>query len=182
MNRDQWDALTPKGRWDIIVAQRGPDSKAGDVLKWFTTSVIRSEVGQILRAWGGSALVNDDLKAIILPAGPPTGKKGIDGFDWSHFLEHIHSAATYLGLPIGHVSSELYYEAITERNLYAAAAMMSKEFDVAESYKPFVEFMRHRDQFLKPRYAPAGLSSSYKKKGLSDLYTSEAQLLGGAEK
>ena len=64
MTREQWDQLSDKGKWDIKVAMRGPDSYYGEVLKWYTTSVIRGQVREIFRVGG---LVNADLQLVVLP-------------------------------------------------------------------------------------------------------------------
>jgi hypothetical protein len=159
----QWDALPPKGRWDIIVAQRGPDSKASETLKWFTTSVIRHQVGHILRAFGGSALINDDLNAVILTDGRIQGKKGIHGFDWSHFNDHIYQAAKWLELPVVLLGSDAYIDAMEDSTdphqaitkiIKAWETRYKGEYQGAGYKTAMKELVRHRDEYLIPRYAP----------------------------
>jgi hypothetical protein len=66
LSTKEWDAFTPKQRWDVIVALRGPDVARSEIIKWFTTSVIRGKMREVMRVGGQ---VNNDLNLIILPAG-----------------------------------------------------------------------------------------------------------------
>lgn len=162
MTNEEWDALTPKGRWDIMVAQRGPDCLHSDTLKWFTTSVIRAQVSKVLRAWGGSALINSDLSAIILPnsrIAAKSGSSGMASFDYSHFLDHIYQAAMHLHLPVGIIRADTWHEAMLlgekTGNLATVAdkllsGLSAEELDQQPAFK---ELKRHRDQYLVKRYA-----------------------------
>src|SRR3990167_9321895 len=48
--KERWDLeLNDKGKWDVMVAMRGPDSNYGETLKWFTTSVIRGRCRRAFR-------------------------------------------------------------------------------------------------------------------------------------
>ena len=71
MTPEQWKTLPDKARWDITVTLRGPDSRYGETIKWFTSSVIRGQVVEIFNTHG---LVNPDLHLVILPIGSEGGK------------------------------------------------------------------------------------------------------------
>lgn len=67
---EKWNQMSPKMKWDILVTLRGPDQRSS-VIKWFTTSVIRAALGEVLinligKPAGG--MVNDWLGLIILPS------------------------------------------------------------------------------------------------------------------
>lgn len=65
LTQTEWEAFTPKQKWDVIVALRGPDVAGSETIKWFTTSVIRGRMRQVMRVGGQ---VNTDLNLIILPS------------------------------------------------------------------------------------------------------------------
>jgi hypothetical protein len=103
ITQEQWDALNGKGKWDSIVALRGPDFINSGVLKWFTSSVIRHRMSGIMRVGG---LVNSTLPFVTLPSGlyaPRTGN-----FDAGHFLGHISEAAMWLSVPIAWVEGKVF--------------------------------------------------------------------------
>ena len=142
--KEQWDALPPKGKWDVQVALRGPDLPAPSVIKWFSTSVIRGKMKEVTRVGG---LVNDSLNLIILPSDAKFFKVPSDlkekviiqmgfspFFDQHHFWEHVRVAATWLGIPVMTLSNyrdiirpegecELYYnnvrKALPQLHAYA---------------------------------------------------------------
>jgi len=100
MTQDHWKALTPKQKWDILVALRGPDLVGfqGSKLKWMTSAVIRGHMWSLVKPTGGSAMVNSDLPGPILPTMEMPA--GWGQFDGDHFLGHIQTAAVHMGLPI----------------------------------------------------------------------------------
>jgi hypothetical protein len=102
LSQAAWDQMEGKARWDSIVALRGPDLRNSDTLKWFTTSVIRYKLHQIMRVGG---MVNDRLPFVVLPKmhGKDSGT-----FSISHFVGHIQEAAAWLNIPRVHVSSEIW--------------------------------------------------------------------------
>lgn len=66
----QWESFTPKQKWDVIVALRGPDTHNSETMKWFTTAVIRGKMRKVMRVGG---MVNPDLNLIIIPSGSING-------------------------------------------------------------------------------------------------------------
>ena len=108
MTPTQWANLPDKGRWDIMVALRGPDAPSPEVMKWFTSSVIRGQVREVFNSHG---LVNSDLQLVVLPTG--YGKS--NGWNREHFCSHIHSAAGWLGLPVLSVECKVWIDAMNRR-------------------------------------------------------------------
>ena len=102
----QWRSLPDKGKWDIQVALRGPDSYYGEALKWYTTGVIRGHVRNVMRVGG---TVNTDLRLVVCPL-DRTGKKVTDSWNAGHFLDHIIAAATWLGLPVLYIPTQRWHE------------------------------------------------------------------------
>lgn len=72
ITQKEWDALSPKQKWDSIVGLRGPDVSPSDVIKWFTTSVIRARLSGVMRVGGQ---VNQDLNLVIIPSGSLIARK-----------------------------------------------------------------------------------------------------------
>lgn len=99
MTSEEWDALSPKGKWDSIVALRGPDLVGSDVLKWFTTSIIRHRLSSVMRVGG---MVNNKLPFVVLCSEGPVGisPRAKAAFDMSHFYGHIYEASQWLGIPV----------------------------------------------------------------------------------
>jgi hypothetical protein len=150
MTKEQWDKLGSKPRWDIIVAQRGPDTQNSSTLKWFTTSVIRGQVGDVMRAFGGSALLNEDLHAVVLPAGRVT----MGQFDVGHFLEHINSAANWLGIPVVYTRADVWTDVMkgNEYNLLQSCEKLIAGVGEELQDPGYKELCRHRDEYLVKRY------------------------------
>jgi hypothetical protein len=102
ISQSAWDQMEGKARWDSIVALRGPDLRNSDTLKWFTTSVIRYKLHQIMRVGG---MVNDRLPFVVLPK---MHGKDAGNFSASHFIGHINEAACWLNIPRVHVGPEIW--------------------------------------------------------------------------
>lgn len=124
MTKEQWDKeLTPKQRWDVLVAMRGPDCHNSDPVKWFTSSVIRDHMSKVIRVGG---LVNTyHLDWILVPygLGNKWAEKGdkiprMMWWDHSHFFNHVTEAAQVLGLRVIYVPGEIWLEAITGSDSY----------------------------------------------------------------
>lgn len=115
LNKAEWEGLSDKARWDIQVALRGPDSYYGETIKWYTTSVIRGHVRKVMRVGG---VVNEDLKVVVLP-GSTRGMntKDRDGWNASHFVEHIRQAATWLNIPILTIPGDMWFTLMREDSL-----------------------------------------------------------------
>lgn len=109
MTKAEFKQLSKKQRWDILVALRGPDLIGGDTLKWFTSSVIRAHVQEIVRPEGGSALINSDLKVIPMSYG---NGGGFGGFDLNHFAGHVIEAASIIGIPVISVPLFVFLNAV----------------------------------------------------------------------
>lgn len=107
MDRDTWKNLSGKSQWDVTVALRGPDVKRSEVIKSFTTSVIRSNMSGIIRVGGQLS----DYGFVLLPNGSvfkapkqdPTLPVTFLRPDMDHFLGHVSEAANILGIPIVYV-------------------------------------------------------------------------------
>ena len=98
VTKAQWANLSPKQQWDCLVALRGPDCFQSDKIKWFTTSVIRGQMGEIMRVGG---LVNNEMKLVILPhdlciPNPIVVKDHPLQFGWcgDHFFTHTTLTTT----------------------------------------------------------------------------------------
>lgn len=66
---EKWQKFSAKQKWDILVTLRGPDQREG-AIKWFTTSVIRHMMENVLIALIGKSaggMINSTFPAIILP-------------------------------------------------------------------------------------------------------------------
>jgi len=125
----EWASMEGKARWDSIVALRGPDMKGSDVLKWFTSSVIRGRLREVMRVGG---LVNTSLPFVVLP----TGGFHFDGrFDSAHFIGHIYEAANWLHIPVVYVTAAPYQAIVTSgRHPYEAEVSLYPHFPEG-SYK-----------------------------------------------
>jgi hypothetical protein len=118
LKQEEWDGMHGKARWDSIVALRGPDFRNSQVLKWFTTSVIRFRLSGIMRTGG---LVNNQLGFVVLPS----NGIAVDGnFDINHFLGHVTEAATWLGIPICWIGSDLFEKAVLNPSLSQNKALL----------------------------------------------------------
>lgn len=104
MDKEQWKNLSGKCQWDVTVALRGPDVKRSEVIKSFTTSVIRSCMSRIIRVGGQLS----DYGFVLLPSGSvfkapkqdPSQPVTFLRPDMDHFLGHVREAADILDIPI----------------------------------------------------------------------------------
>ena len=119
ITQECWDGLSPKGKWDIFVALRGPDCRGSDRIKWFTTSVIRGAMKDIIRVGG---LINYYQPFVILPQGPMT-EAPLDvspsclQWDYSHFFQHVEEASYQLGLGRVMIPAKDWIKIITLRGV-----------------------------------------------------------------
>lgn len=129
MTLTQWNNLPDKGRWDIMVALRGPDAPSPEVMKWFTSSVIRGQMTEVFNSHG---LVNSDLQLIVLPTG--YGKS--NGWNREHFCSHIHTAVGWLGLPVLTVECEVWIDAMNQRDIQEAGKRIKLAASQFRAYSP----------------------------------------------
>lgn len=155
-----WDALPGKGKWDIQVALRGPDVYNPDLIKWFTTSIIRYAVSSVMRVGG---MINSSHAFLLLPSkddggGPLIGK---GDFHWYHFLDHVHEAAAWLAIPIIWVPSDKWWACMGDSNfirglgkaiLLLQSMSLTTEAEILEAqlYKRWSVSM----ELLKEKYGP----------------------------
>lgn len=108
---DEWNSLSPKAKWDTIVALRGPDMPNSEAIKWFSTSVIRGRLRDCMRVGGA---INPDLNLVIVPSSPlewgdvlQETRRELRGrlWDYGHFFQHIEEAAMWIGIPVLKLSS-----------------------------------------------------------------------------
>lgn len=109
MTKEEFEGLSGKAQWDVKVALRGPDVKRSNTAKWFTTSVIRHKVSNIMRVGG---TVNDHLNLIIIPDNPGAIRTGeLLGWDASHFINHIIEAAQILSIRCIPIPTKVWVDA-----------------------------------------------------------------------
>lgn len=124
MTKERWKQLTEKQQWDILVTLRGPDMRGGEVLKWFTSAVVRADMKPIVKANGGSATTNERLGAVVIPDAESNLMKRMSNFDATHFIEHVKDAAQIIGLPIVTIPANLYWDAVGTQSVSAALDTM----------------------------------------------------------
>lgn len=83
MTLAKWEGLSPKVKWDILTAAlRGPDQR-NHTIKWFTTSVLRHHLEDVLISIIGKSaggMVNKYLPFVVLPSMARSFKeKGLKG-------------------------------------------------------------------------------------------------------
>lgn len=106
LTQAEWDNMGGKARWDSQVALRGPDLVSSQIVKWFSTSIIRHRMSAVMRVGG---LVNSEFPFIVIPSlGYRPNKGRRDAFDFSHFVGHVFEAANWLGIPVAHVPFEAW--------------------------------------------------------------------------
>lgn len=164
MTKETWKELSPKQQWDIQVALRGPDCQDSECMKWFTTAVIRGQMSPIQRVGG---TVNEDLKLVIVPQEwgssqviyPPTTTREvrevirahllrIGTWNSHHFFEHIITAATHMGLPVGYVDTQVWQTVIMTHPKVAGKAFIESLTNLAEVNEA-AEMERHYKSMLK---------------------------------
>lgn len=126
LNPEEWKGMHGKAQWDSMVALRGPDYVGYETLKFLTTSVIRHRLSDCFRVGG---LVNRQIPFIVLPNdnGVAAFGGGKAKFDYSHFLNHIQTAAQWLSIPIVFVQGETFKEAISTPGYTKALSILAKE-------------------------------------------------------
>jgi len=122
ITKANWKALGEKARWDVLCALRGPDcpeDMRGWLLKYLTTAIIRNEVWDVLKAQGGSALINKELRVMLMPSSLLSinsfigqQRPGWSSFNAHHFLTHQLEAANWLGIPVLRFPREVWINAI----------------------------------------------------------------------
>lgn len=133
MTKENWKLLSKKQQWDILVALRGPDIRNSEVIKNFTTGVIRRAMSTVIRVGGQLS----DLNFVAVPSG--TVFKGLTGgplqIDLDHFCLHTREAAENLGVPVLYVSVSVWEQMVLAHNRTASAAILYKWLaanDIAE--------------------------------------------------
>lgn len=126
MTKEKWEELSPKARWDVLVALRGPDCVHSDRVKWFTASVIRAEMQKVIRVGG---LVNNTKPGFIIVGGGYLDKEFNPEhpqllWDYHHYFSHQEEAANILGL---HTFSVPLKEYLSILNLHGSTGAL-KEF------------------------------------------------------
>lgn len=104
ISKEEWDAMSPKAKWDSIVALRGPDYTKGQALKYFTTSVIRHRLSGVMRVGG---VVNSEYPFVVLPS---DGGTDLEKFCLTHFIGHVQEAAIWLKIPALYTSQTHWEE------------------------------------------------------------------------
>ena len=128
MTKEKWEKLTTKAQWDIQAAFRGPDLKSSNLVKWWTTSVIRGQMKNVTRVGG---LVNDNLPMVIVPQDwKVVSEQG--HFDSYHFLEHVMTAAQYLYIPIASLPGDWWRECVWMNRYGESARAFLKRFKELE--------------------------------------------------
>lgn len=101
MTKEAWKLLSKKSQWDILVGLRGPDIRNSEVVKNFTTGVIRRAMSTVIRVGGQLS----DLNFVVIPTGPVF--KG-EMVDLDHFALHTREAAENLGVPVVWVEGPIW--------------------------------------------------------------------------
>lgn len=116
MTKQEWKSLTKKQQWDVLVALRGPDITNSEVIKSFTTGVIRKAMSHLIRVGGQLS----DLGFVVLPSpgshvfyGMLTGPIRVD---LDHFALHTYEAADILGVPILVVPNKVWEDMVISQS------------------------------------------------------------------
>lgn len=154
ITKAQWDALSEKEKWDVLVALRGPDCHNSENIKYYTTAVIRATVQKIMRVGG---TVNQDLKIVLVPHWGPGLRKLIPSWrdlpyawNYRHFFEHIEGASHVLGIPMLLIDASQWFDAIEKGSNYIDSGIrMFKSLTPAESATPEgLELARFLERYL----------------------------------
>ena len=143
LTKTEWDKMPEKAQWDIKVALRGPDVYRSDIIKWFTTSVIRGRVRKVMRVGGA---VNDDLKCVVLPNGRRTKERETENaWNYGHFVEHVQAAASWLNVPIIYIPADTWMQAMRTGSVREAgnAILAVVEKDSPVTAEAIEELKRH---------------------------------------
>lgn len=179
LSRPDWARFTPKMQWDIKVSLRGPDVDNSQMLKWFTTSVIRGKMREVTRVGG---LINTDLNLVVIPisnstfngysryGSPPSDlppcscercawltkrlhkEAGVLRWDCSHFFHHIQEASAILGIPCVAADPLIYREVFRTGSLSTATATVLNAIDTSYQSER-EELKRHLDNLLTGKAA-----------------------------
>lgn len=121
---ETWSGLSPKQKWDIRVAMRGPDCQS-KLLKHFTTAILRHACREAFRVGGD---IVSECPALIVPDVPFRLTIGIGGsgfrFQASHFLGHVTEAAEILGLPKVCIPNDLWLQVFSENSNVRTSAVL----------------------------------------------------------
>jgi hypothetical protein len=143
LTKEQWECFDPKAQWDITVALRGPDINSADVVKWFSTSVIRGKLRNIRRVGG---MVNKDLNLVIIPSLDRALCKALGAFSPHHFFGHVQEAADLLEIPFTVVPSDPWLSAISLSSIWKSAEIFLEALPKGSSKD---ELSRHLETFIK---------------------------------
>lgn len=181
MNIQKWGGLTQKQQWDIIVAMRGPDCGNSEMIKWFSTGVIRYHMSPIMRVGG---TVNDRLNCVVVPDGWNTGilPKGVKRDEksapftyWnaSHFFQHVIEAAELLELPVVYVQQEEWNKAVCgELGHHGATAALAAAITPGYEDSKGASVLKAYNEVLN------GTREKLKKAGLKFDYSQLSSLVG----
>lgn len=106
INKTTWEALSPKEKWDVMSALRGPDLHPSWMVKYFSTSVIRHAMSKVIRVGG---LVNDAIGVVFIPTGASCSLIP-SNFDAGHFFTHVTEAARILKIPTYSIPCAFYWD------------------------------------------------------------------------
>lgn len=140
----RWGRLSGKQQWDILVALRGPDCGNSEIIKWFTTGVIRGEMSPVMRVGG---TVNTDLKCVVLPEKFQSSYLSPgSGMPWNsgHFFQHVAEAATILGLPLVVVKQEQWDKAMS-MGVGNAVGVLVEGVDQEDKSSGVIELIRYSE-------------------------------------
>lgn len=129
LSKSAWEEMGGKAKWDSIVALRGPDMKGSELVKMFTTSVIRSRLSGVMRVGGQIS----KLGCVVAPL--DSLFKG-DKFDDYHFFTHVREAAHHLGIPTLLVPAEVYKAALDTGSTSEACSVFLRAIEEGKVYKP----------------------------------------------
>ena len=119
LSPEKWETFSGKGKWDVLVAMRGPDTYDNrDAIKWTTSSVLRYVMAKAIRTGG---VINEGLPFVVIPAPAATMKKsgGLLIPDWrffngEHFFGHVQEAADLCGVPVKWMDKDEWVRRIPE--------------------------------------------------------------------
>lgn len=171
-----WERFSPKQRWDVLVALRGPDQGLSTI-KWFTTAVIRHAMRDVLISIigkGAGGMINESLGAVILPVSPPRYKEKGTGwqyeeveengktiikskvveakyprsawFDLRHFVEHVDEAAQYLHIPVFTIPFAVWEEAMNADHIGLTIKYLIAYWETEGREEPIVLLREHAAQ------------------------------------
>lgn len=158
MTKEDWKSLTKKQQWDVIVSLRGPDIRRSEVIKSFTTGVIRYGMSNLMRVGGQLST----LGFVVIPNDsvfkkPEKADSGSIWPDLNHFAQHTYEAAEIIGIPIISVPGPIWEKMVLASNDHNAKVL-------------FLEYMKDN---------PGIVSKAIYKKHIEGLLDSYNSYLGG---